>query len=133
MDSSIFLAKLIGPIFIVIGLGVLFSQAAYRDATEEVLKSRALLYLFGVMGFTAGLAIVLTHNVWVWGWPVIITVIGWLMVIRGTLRILMPEQVGDLGAKIMARSPYLLTVGGVLVIVLGAILAWIGYATTTSP
>jgi uncharacterized protein YjeT (DUF2065 family) len=128
MDTSLFLAKLLGPLLIVTGLGVLFSRAAYREAAEEVLKSRALLYLFGAIGFAAGLGIVLTHNVWVWGWPVIITILGWFILIRGTLRILIPQQVGDLGAKIMARSPNLLPVRGVVVIVFGAVLSWMGYA-----
>ena len=129
MDNSIFLAKLIGPIFLVIGLGLLTSQAVYRDAAEEVLKSRALLYLSGLIALTAGLAIVLTHNVWEFRWPVIITLIGWLALLRGVARIVVPQQVTDLASKILARSPHLLTVSGAIVLILGAVLAWMGYAT----
>lgn len=130
METSIFLAKLLGPIFLVIGLGVLFSRNVYRAAAEEVLEGRALLYLFGAIAFTAGLAIVLTHNVWVWGWPVIITIIGWLMLIRGTLRIVIPQQVGDLASRLMARNPNLLNIGGAIALVVGVVLAWMGYGCT---
>jgi hypothetical protein len=127
MQTSIFLAQLIGPVFFVIGLGVLFSGAVYRQAAEEVIGSRALLYLFGAIGFSAGLAIVLTHNVWVWGWPVIVTILGWLMMLRGALRILIPQQVGDLGARVLRTSPNLLPIGGVVALLVGAALCFFGY------
>lgn len=127
METSIFLARLLGPIFLVIGLGLIVSRAAYQAAAEEVLKSRALLYLFGLLALTAGLAIVLTHNVWELRWPVIITIVGWLAIVRGTLRIVMPQQASDLAGRLMARSPHLLTVGGAVALVLGAILTAMGY------
>ena len=82
--------------------------------------------MFGALGFTAGLAIVLTHNVWVWGWPVIVTILGWLMMLRGAVRILVPQQLGDLGARMLRRSPNLLPIGGVVALVLGAVLCFFG-------
>ena len=127
MDTSIFIAKLIGPILLVVGAGVLISRAAYSEAADEAIRSRALLYIFGGIGFAAGLAIVLTHNVWVWGWPVIITILGWLMMVRGALRILFPQQVADLGAKVLQSSPSLLPIGGFVVLVIGAVLSYFGY------
>jgi hypothetical protein len=127
MDASVFLAKLLGPALVVVGAGLLLNRAAYQAAAEEVLKTRSLLYLFGLIAFLGGLAVVLTHNVWEWRWPVIITVLGWFMLIRGTLRIVIPQQVGDLASKILARTPNLLPVSGVILVALGAILVWMGY------
>jgi uncharacterized membrane protein len=128
MDSSLFLARLIGPIFVIVGIGLLLNRDRYRALAEEVITSRALLYVFGVLALTGGLAIVLTHNVWVWDWPVIITIIGWLMMVRGTLRIVIPEKVGDLGARVLTRWPHILLVSGLAVIALGALLCWKGFA-----
>ena len=45
---------------------------------EEFLNSHALIYLAGIITLTAGLAIVLTHNVWAADWRILITVLGWL-------------------------------------------------------
>ena len=45
---------------------------------DEFLRSRALIYLSGVLIHDGGLAIVLTHNVWVADWRVLITLLGWL-------------------------------------------------------
>jgi uncharacterized membrane protein len=128
MATSLFLAKLIGPIFVIVGIGLLLNRDRYRTVVDEVIASHTLLYIFGLIALAGGLAIVLTHNVWVWEWPVIITVMGWLMIIRGTLRIIIPQQVEDLGTKIMARWPNILLVSGLLVIALGAFLFWKGFA-----
>lgn len=127
METSLFLARLIGPIFIIIGIGLLLNRDMYRTAAEEVFKSRALFYVFGALALAGGLAIVLNHNVWVWDWPVIITVIGWLMIVRGTFHILFPQKIGDLAARMLARGPQLLLVSGAVVFVLGAILSWKGF------
>lgn len=127
METSLFLARLIGPIFIIIGIGLFLNRDMYRTAAEEVFKSRALFYVFGALALAGGLAIVLNHNVWAWDWPVIITVVGWLMIVRGTFHILFPQQIGDLAARMLARGPQLLLVSGAVVFVLGAILSWKGF------
>ncbi len=125
METSLFLAKLLGPFFVIVGIGLLINPDRYRIAAAEVVDSRALLYGFGALALGGGLAIVLTHNVWVWDWPVIITVIGWLMIVRGTSRILFPQQVGDLAARMLGSR--VLLVSGAIVLVLGAILCWRGF------
>ena len=63
MANSIFLAKLIGPVVLAVAIGIFVNGAIYRLLADEFLRSRALIYLSGLMIMTAGLAIVLTHNV----------------------------------------------------------------------
>jgi len=128
MDSSLFLARLIGPIFVIVAIGLFLNRDRYRALAEEVITSRTLLYVFGALALTGGLAIVLTHNVWVWDWPVIITIVGWLMIVRGALRIILPQKVADLGAKVLTRWPQVLLASGLAVITLGALLCWKGFA-----
>ncbi len=68
---------------------------------------------------TAGLAIVLTHNVWVASWPVLITLFGWLTTIGGAVRIAFPDQVRTMGDA-MLRKPMAMTIGGAIWLVVGA-------------
>lgn len=128
MDTSLFLAKLIGPIFLIVGIGLLLNGDRYRAVVDEVMSSHTLLYIFGAIALTGGLAIVLTHNIWVWDWPVIITIVGWLMIVRGSLRIVIPQQVEDLARKMVAGWSNILLISGLLVITLGVFLCWKGYA-----
>ncbi len=77
METSLFLARLMGPAAIVMGAAMLINPVNMREMANDFLEHRGLIFLAGILTLVAGLAIVLTHNVWVAGWPVIITIIGW--------------------------------------------------------
>ena len=126
MPTSIFLAKLIGPLFLAVGVGLLLNAAHYRAMAEEALKSRALIYITGVITMAAGLSVVLSHNVWAADWRVIITLLGWLGTIGGALRIVWPQQTETMGHWVLAR-PAGMTVGAVFWLIVGAILSFYGY------
>jgi hypothetical protein len=126
MDSSIFLARLLGPTMLVMGLGLLVNRSTYRDLSLEVLDSRALLFIAGLIAFVAGLAIVLTHNVWVAGWPVIITIFGWASLFAGIVRIVFPDSVAQLGRRAVDHQGFLIF-GIVIYLGLGAWLTYAGY------
>jgi hypothetical protein len=126
-ETSVFLAQLIGPILLLVGLGLVINRDVYREVAEEVLRSRALTYESGLLALTAGLAIVLNHTAVNKGWLLIITATGWLLVLRGVLRILMPQQTSDRVTQLLARWPQILTVSGVLIGFFGGVLIWHGY------
>jgi len=126
MERSHFLAKLIGPVFIVGGLGMLFNAAAFRVMFERSLHDHMLIYLTGVLSLPAGLAIVVLHNEWKWHWPVMITVIGWLMVIGGIVRMLAPEMIQTFGLSLISYPNFFIIDGGIAVL-LGVLLSYFGY------
>lgn len=126
MGNSVFLAKLIGPVVLAVAIGIFVNGATYRLLADEFLRSRALIYLSGLMIMMGGLAIVLTHNVWRADWPVIITIIGWLAVIGGAVRIIAPQGTERVGRRIL-KEKHGLTIGGVVWAAVGAILCVFGY------
>ncbi len=128
MATSIFLAKLIGPVMLAVGIALFLNKRAFAAIAEEFLRSRALLYLSGLLIMPAGLAIVLTHNVWVLNWPVLITLLGWAMAIGGAVRILLPDRVEFVGRRFL-HHPMGANVAGAIWIAIGAILSLFGYVT----
>ena len=126
MPTSVFLAKLIGPVFLAVGIGLMVNAAVYRKLAEEFLRSHALIYLSGLLTMTAGLAVVLAHNVWAADWRIIITLLGWLAAIGGALRIVVPQQSESMGRWFMAR-PARLTVAAAMWLAIGALLCFFGY------
>jgi hypothetical protein len=127
MQTSLYLAKLIGPTLIVIGIGMLINRDGYRDMAREFLGSRALIYLAGIFAFVPGLAMVLAHNIWVADWRIVITILGWLALVGGAFRILFPQEVTRIGTRVIA-NPSTMLIGGVVTLALGAILSFYGYA-----
>src|SRR5262245_5112479 len=126
MQTSIFLAKLIGPVLIVAMISLFLNTAGFRTMVQEFMRSAPLIYLSGILAMTAGLAIVLSHNVWVANWPVLITLLGWLALIGGAVRIAVPEQTRKMGDAILGHPMGLRIAGGVWLAV-GAILCFFGY------
>ena len=126
MNTSIFLAKLIGPFMVVLGLSLVANRLAFRRLTDEFLKSPALIFLTGTMVLPAGLAIVLAHNIWVAGWPVIITILGWMLIVSGVIRIMAPQRATKFAKKIHRMKDYSTAVGALWAVV-GAVLCYFGY------
>ena len=127
MPTSIFLARLIGPILVVVAISLLVNRKSLDALAQELLRSHALIYLLGFIDLAVGLAIVLTHNVWVADWRLIITLLGWLLIVRGAVRILITDRVMKFGAKMLKNRNAV--VGSLAVtIVLGLVLSYFGYA-----
>ncbi len=126
MTTSIFLARLIGPISLVTGIALFMQADTYKVMALEFIRSPALLYLSGVLAMSLGLALVLTHNVWAADWRVLITILGWLATIGGAIRILAPGTVKSMGENILENRTAM-TIGGGIWLAIGAILCFFGY------
>ena len=74
----------------------------------------------------AGLAVVLSHNVWVLNWPLIITLLGWIAVISGALRVFAPDRALKIGKKGIA-SKEITTASAAIWLVIGAVLCYFGF------
>jgi hypothetical protein len=131
MQRSIYLAKLIGPVFAATGIGMLLNAGVFRILAEQFLSSYALIFLAGLLTLTAGIALVLAHNVWEPDWRVIITILGWLGVIGGVVRIVAPDWVVKIGGAVISHGEAFM-VAGFVVLVLGGVLSYFGYADTAT-
>jgi hypothetical protein len=126
VQASIFLARLLGPLLLLPGIGLFINPRAFRTMAAEVVGSITLVYLFGLMDVAAGLAIVLTHNVWAASWRVLITLIGWLLLVRGAVRVLATDWIMGYAARII-RNDRLYPVSGGVLVILGVVLSYFGY------
>jgi hypothetical protein len=126
MDRSLFLARLMGPAFVVVALGMLINLGMYESMIAEALHPGVLFYLSGLLSLLAGLAIVNLHNRWQTDWRVIITVLGWLMTIGGIMRIVLPQAAIAAGSTIYGGRASTI-VAALVVGTLGAFLSFNGY------
>ncbi len=86
MTTSKMIAGLIGPTLVAIGAAILLNFGSFPALAEQVSRDPALIFLSGILLFVAGIAIVRAHNIWAGGWPVLVTILGWLAVLGGLLR-----------------------------------------------
>jgi hypothetical protein len=126
MATSIFLARLIGPVMALVGVSLIVNEAAFRKMAQEFLLSPALIFFSGMILMPAGLAVVLSHNVWTLDWRVIVTLLGWVAVISGALRIFAPDRATDVGKKLLNRKAFT-TAAAAFWLVIGAVLSYFGF------
>ena len=130
VTTSRYIARLIGPVLLIMGIGMaagmLIEGDAYSGMMKEFIGSRALIFLTGALALTAGVAIVNAHNVWERDWRVLVTILGWLAIIRGVVNLVFPATAQGLGDRMVASHAGVVA-GAAITIVLGAILCIVGY------
>lgn len=127
MQKSQAIARLIGPVFGAVGLGMLTNGATYRVMGGQFLATYPFIYFSGILFLITGLAILNVHNVWTPDWRSVITVLGWLLCISGVFRILAPQLVVFLGMAVLAHSGFFVG-AGIVLLALGGFLTFKGYA-----
>ena len=127
MQISILIARLIGPLFGTIGVGMLTNTETYRQIAQQYLTNPAIIYFSGIVILLIGLAILNLHNAWTRDWRSAITFIGWLMTVVGVWRIIAPQFIPFVAGAAVANQHFFAAFG-VLLITLGGFVTYKGYA-----
>jgi hypothetical protein len=91
MDTQTFFALFWGWLTVIITLMLFIRPKALHDVKRLIVENRAFGLTYGYLSLFLGLTSVLLHNVWVLNWHVLITIFGWLALIKGILVIAWPE------------------------------------------
>ena len=126
MQPAVFIARLVGPVFVAIGVGILLNATLYAAMVAEAVHSPILIYISGLLSLTAGIAVLNAYRAWTADWRVIITVLGWLLVIGGIIRIVLPRLTASLATTIYS-GPTVMIIVAVIALVLGGFLSFKGY------
>ncbi len=130
MTMSEYIAALIGPVLIVSALSILLNREMFDQIMQQTMESPALIFLAGIAALVIGLVVVNAHNIWVFDWPVIITLFGWGAIVGGIVRILAPQQAIEMAKALLAhKAP--LTISAALFLLLGIVLTVFGYGLFT--
>src|SRR5271165_5565680 len=109
-----------------IGVAILINRGSFPAIAESVSRDPALILLSGMLSFVAGLAIVRAHNRWAWSWPLIVTVVGWLFILGGLVRLLFPTWLAGVAGG-LGRSTGVLLAEAIVFLLVGAFLSYKAY------
>lgn len=84
------LAKVLGLYILAFGIAFLINPDRFRKMSKQFMKDENLLLMGSIIALLTGAFIVGVHNYWVFGWPVIITLLGWWSLIKGFALIIYP-------------------------------------------
>jgi uncharacterized protein YjeT (DUF2065 family) len=123
MNTSIVLGNIYGVVFTVVGLGLLVRPGHFRTLVRDMVSSPGLLFLGGVLALIVGSLVVTLHNVWSGGWVVIITVFGWMGLLKGITLTLFPQAMMGMTTAMVAK-PMLMRAWGVIALILGLVMLY---------
>jgi hypothetical protein len=127
MTNAELIAGYAGPLIMVVAAAMLVNRRTLVGVINEVSNAPGFIFFAGILTLLAGLAIVRAHNVWAFEWTLLVTVIGWLAIIGGIVRIVWPDRIAAISNKILANEN-VFTAWALIALMLGAFLTAKGYA-----
>lgn len=126
MATSKAIAALVGPVLAAAALSVLVNLKTWPSLVEQAFSDGPLIYVTGYLTFAAGIAIVRVHNRWTAGWPVLVTLSGWMALLGGLMRTLFPTRLAGIAVAAVS-TPGVLPSVAALLLLMGAVLCVKGY------
>jgi hypothetical protein len=127
MTTSKVISGLLGPTLVANAIALLLNLGQWRGLAAQFTRDPVLIYVVGIAVFVAGLAIVQRHNVWSGGWPVVVTVFGWLVLFGGLARMLFPVQLANIAVGVIQASG-VLPAAAIIQLLLGIFFCYKGYS-----
>lgn len=125
METSTLIAKIIGIIYLSFGVGILLNSTYYKQVIPKLLENTVYLIFGGFIAIIFGVLIIENHNYWVKNWTVLITIIGWIALIKGIFLLAFPTTISMF--KSFFNIPKLYPILGVLIIVFGLFFSYFGF------
>ena len=127
---TIFLSRLLGLFMLAVSLSLLLRGQELLTIMTALINDAPMLMNLGMAALLAGLAIVLSHNIWSGGaLPVVVTLFGWILLLRGLLLLMLPHET-VVRIFEMARFADFFTVYAALPLILGLYLSYAGFTAS---
>lgn len=123
---EIFLAKLFGLYFLIIGIVILIRRKSVMPAISELSGNRPVLFTIAIIEIAAGLALVLAYPTIQWNIEGIFAIIGYMLVVEGLLYLASPHRTTQRFMKAFNKSEWFMA-GGVAAVLVGAYLVAYGF------
>ncbi|MFN3234182.1 MAG: hypothetical protein ACE365_02055 [Gammaproteobacteria bacterium] len=125
MDVSLFLAKVFSLYLCIFGLAMLGNHDRFVKDIDHILENRAVMFLSAITVLILGILLVISHNVWVAGWPVIVTILSWMTFTKGALMLLMPSF--EIKRRHLLKQSSVFYSIAIIYLVIGVYLGYVGF------
>ncbi|HUC31089.1 MAG TPA: hypothetical protein VMR99_00160 [Candidatus Paceibacterota bacterium] len=122
MNISVIIAQVLGIFFGVMGIAMVVNTKATSAAIEESLHNKGILWLWGYLALLIGATIVVLANAWTSGLPLLVTILGWIALIKGAFILFFPGAAASLYRKFNKGG--MLVFCGIVAFVLGLVLLY---------
>lgn len=104
----------------------------FMTYVANLLHNPPLMFITGFFTLILGILLVVGHNIWVWNWRVIVTLISWIVLIKGISIIVYPHVI-DKASFYFIRDINMAYAGMGFNFIIGLVLVYFGYRTEKVP
>ena len=121
--TAVTVASIFGPILVILGIWNLLYHDNVKKVVDSIKHTPSALYLGAIMNLIVGLTIVRIAPDWLWEWTLLVTIFGWLLIVRAIFVFFLPKVI----LKMIMTSDVSYKFFGLIGLVWGVLLCWIGY------
>lgn len=123
MDKAMWLAAVFGPFLTILGLWMLLYSENLIKVMTSIKNTPGAFFMMGLLNFLFGLVIVNMYNVWMWHPSVLISLLGWVLIIRGVISLYIPQLI----IKYTMTNHMAMRAIGLIPLIWGLALWWFGF------
>ena len=124
IDMYSLVESVVGSTLVIWGLALIVNKhiiKSFFDTFTNIEDNETLSYLTATMFLVLGLITVWVHNDWYLNSTIIVTVLGWLLIIKASLWLLFPKFIANFGKKLsyLILNSWFRLGYGVAIVILG--------------
>ncbi len=118
-------ATIIAWLALLMGLSYIVQATQWAELAKDALRYPHQYFPMVLTILLLGLTVVSLHNVWVADWPVVITVLGWGMLIKSMLFLLAPQLMAGFVSWAQNSLAIWIRIGGLILVTVGGLLVYL--------
>src|ERR1700733_5927980 len=130
MELSIFLAKLLGLYMLIVAVELMTRRHEFEGAVRDFASSKGLILFSGSISLILGLAVVIGHPVYEFNFRGLITLLGYILILRGMWRMAFPSRLQKKMAACFHQGYKEILI---IMIILGVYLTYTGFTQVMAP
>jgi uncharacterized protein YjeT (DUF2065 family) len=124
MQNALWLASIFGPFLVITGLWMLLYSENLIKIVTSVKNTPACFYLMGVINLLICLTIISQYNIWNWDAAFLVTLLGWVLILRGILSLFVPQLL----LKMTMNNNKTIKLIGIIPFIWGIALCWFAFS-----
>lgn len=124
--ATLIAARILGPLLLAAGVAFILQRARMLGAVDAFIEDDTLAVFAGFISLALGLTLTALHDRWSGFTQIVISLIGWIAVVRGVLLLFAPA-IAQQAAAHFVTQPAIAPIVGCVLALLGVWLAYVGF------
>lgn len=126
MDVTMFLAKSMGLFFVIYSLSMLLHPENFISIVAGIFHNASIQFIVAYNLLIIGIMLVVSHNIWDGTWVMVVTIVSWLLFLKGFLYIMFPKSINALTQAIMKEKQWFY-IDAAINLLVGLYLSYMGF------